>query len=116
VAPTLREFAAPFSDARIANLTIDLAGGQTTHATVRENAGAVEVRIVTSTPQSAQAISSELPSLRRALDSAGMQLKAADVSHHGSDQNGRGGNQQDHSSPYRHPGDDAIFVLEEVNQ
>ena len=116
VAPTLRAFPTPPSDARIANLTIDLAGGQTTHATVRENAGAVEVRIVTSSQQSAQAISSELPNLRRALDSAGLQLKAADVSHHGSDQNGRGGNQQDNPSPYRQPGDRATFILEEVNQ
>ena len=50
-AVTLRTFAPPASDARIANLTVNLASGQTTQATVREHSGAVDVRIVTSSQQ-----------------------------------------------------------------
>ena len=116
VAPTLRTFATPASDARIANLTIDLASGQTTHATVREHSGAVDVRIVASSQQNAQVISSELPALRRALDAAGMQLKAADVSHQGGGQGGRDGQQQENRSPHSQSGDTTTFAIEEVNQ
>jgi len=115
-AVTLRTFATPASDARIANLRIDLASGQSTQATVREHSGAVDVKIVTSSQQSAQAIGSELPALRRALDAAGVQLKAADVSHQGDGQRGHNGQQQENQSPHNQSGDSTTFAIEEVNQ
>jgi hypothetical protein len=115
-AVTLRTFATPASDARIANLRIDLASGQSTQATVREHSGAVDVKIVTSSQQSAQAIGSELPALRRALDAAGVQLKAADVSHQGDGQRGHNGQQQENQSPHSQSGDSTTFAIEEVNQ
>jgi len=114
-AVTLRTFAPPASDTRVANLTVDLAGGQTTHATVREHLGAVDVKIVTSSQQNAQVIGSELPALRRALDAAGMQLKAADVSHQGDGQRGNNSQQQENQSPRSQSGDSTTFAIEEVN-
>jgi len=116
VAPTLRMIATPTSETRIANLRIDLASGQSTQATVREHSGAVDVKIVTSSQQSAQAIGSELPALRRALDGAGVQLKAADVSHQGDSQGGHNEQQQENQSPFSQSDDGAIFAIEEVNQ
>ena len=113
---TLRTFAPPAADARIANLRIDLASGQTTHATVREHSGAVDVRIVTSSQQNAQVIGSELPALRRALDAAGVQLKAADVSHQGDGQRNPNGQQQQNQSPHSQSSDSTTFAIEEVNQ
>lgn len=115
VAPTLRVVADPVVEARIASLTIDLASGQSTHATIREHAGAVDVRIVAASQQSANAISSELPALRRALDAAGMQLKAADVSHHGDSQGGQRGHHQGNPPARRESADSTTFVLGEVN-
>jgi hypothetical protein len=115
VAPTLRVRPEPAVEARIASLTIDLASGQSTHATIREHAGAVDVRIVAASQQSANAISSELPALRRALDAAGMHLKAADVTHHGEREGSQHGNRQDNPSARRDSADSTTFALGEVN-
>ena len=117
-APTLRTIATPAPGAKIANLRIDLAAGQTTHATVRERSGAVDVRIVAADQQSAQLIGSEIPSLRRALDAAGMQLKTADVQRQGGGERRQDERQQQPERRWRsgQSGDGSIFAIEEVKQ
>jgi hypothetical protein len=115
-AVTMPTFTPTASNTRVANLTIDLASGQTTQATVREHSGVVDVRIVTPSQQSAQAIGSEIPALRRALDGVGLQLKAADVSYRGDSQRGDNGRQQQNQSPRNQSGDNTTFAIEEVNQ
>ena len=117
-APTLRMIATPAPAARVANLRIDLAAGQSTHATVRERSGAVDVRIVTANEQSAQLIGSEIPSLRRALDAAGMQLKTVDVRHQGGGERRQDERQQQPATDRRWQSgrsvDESIFAIEEV--
>ncbi len=120
-APTPRTIATPDAVAKIANLRIDLAAGQSTHATVRERSGAVDVRIVADDQQNAQLIGSEIPSLRRALDAAGMQLKTADVQHQGGGGERRQDERQQPTTTDRRwqsgrGGGESIFAIEEVRQ
>jgi len=118
-APTLRTIATPAPAAKVANLRIDLAAGQSTHATVRERSGTVDVTIVTPSQQSAQLIGSQLPSLRRALNSAGMQLGTADVRHQGGGERRQDGGQQEPAERRwrsSQSGDGSIFAIEEVKQ
>lgn len=117
-APVSRMIATPAPAAKVANLRIDLAAGQSTQATVRERSGAVDVRIVTANEQSAQLIGAGIPSLRRALDAAGMQLKTADVQHQGGGANSghQGERQTERQWRTGQRDDGAIFNIEEVKQ
>jgi len=117
VVQATRVIATPAPAAKVANLRIDLAAGQSTHATVRERSGTVDVTIVTPNEQSAQLIGSELPSLRRALDAAGMQLGTADVHHQGGgDRRQNADHQGERPRPLTQSDDATIFAVEEVKQ
>lgn len=101
--------------ARVANLRVDLGQGNSAQATVRERGGAVEVKIVATTAQSAERIGNEVGGLRRSLDSAGLQLTHAEVSYQGQP----GSERQRHEAPNGQPDrQDAkggeIFTVNEV--
>ena len=67
--------------ARIANLSIENAEGQTIHATVRERTGTIDVKIVTPSSGSAQRIGGEIDTMRQNLDAAGLRLGHSEVSY-----------------------------------
>ncbi len=92
-APTrqLQGLASPIEAAKVADLKVELADGQSARATVRERAGSIEVKIVTSSSESAQRVSGEIDSMRQNLDSAGLKLSHSEVSY----QQGNGGGRSD---------------------
>ncbi len=101
--------------ARVADVTVQLADGQTAHATVRERAGSIEVKIVTSSNASAQRVSSELDTMRQNLDAAGLRLGQAEVSYQQGDSGHRDGQKQDPRPPQEASNKDgSIFTLSEV--
>ncbi len=101
--------------ARVADVTVQLADGQTAHATVRERAGSIEVKIVTSSDASAQRVSSEVDTMRQNLDAAGLRLGQAEVSYQQNDTGRRDGQGQEPRPPQDAPNKDgSIFTLSEV--
>ena len=98
------------------SITVQLASGQTAQASVRERAGAVDVKILTPTVASAQRVSLEMDGMRQNLDSAGIKLGQSEVSY----QRGDGG-QQGHREGYRPPAQNQstgkdVFIMNEVIQ
>src|ERR1019366_4034407 len=90
---------APFIESgRVANLNVQLSDGQTVHATVRERAGSIDVKIVTSTSASAQRVSGEIDSMRQNLDAAGLRLGHSEVSYQEGNAGGRGGEEYQRAS------------------
>jgi len=113
----LQESATPVPAAKVASLRVELSDGKSAQATVRERAGAVEVKIVAATSQSARHISNEVEGLRQALDSAGLKLAQAEVSYQ--QPQGQGGRDRgdSHREPQRRPaGSNEFFILDEVNE
>ncbi len=64
---------------RVANLKVDLNEAGSAHATIRERAGEVDVKIVTPDSDSARNLVNEVNALRRSLDGAGLKLRNAEV-------------------------------------
>lgn len=111
-----QENVTPVPAAKVASLRIDLSDGKSALATVRERSGAVEVKIVAATPQSAHRIGNEVDGLRQALDSAGLQLAKAEVSYqqpqgHGRERDGSYGEPQQRPAK-----SNEFFILDEVNE
>ncbi len=101
--------------ARVAELTVQLADGQTAHAMVRERAGSIDVKIVTSTNASAQRVSSEIDTMRQNLDAAGLRLGQAEVSYQQGGSGRRDGQEQEpRSLQAASKTDRSIFTLSEV--
>jgi hypothetical protein len=100
--------------ARSVSITIALASGQTAQATVRERAGAVDVKILTPTAASAQRVTSEMDSLRQNFDAAGIKLGQADISYQQGD--GAGQEREEYRPPQSQPPANSkeIFLLDEV--
>jgi hypothetical protein len=96
--------------ARAAALKIDLAEGASARANVRERAGAVEVRIVTSDSAVAQHLVDQVGSLRHALDATGLRLHNADVSYRGEGGAGRQGGEQDQAPHHDRTGTEKVFT------
>ncbi len=111
------EVTAPRDPAHAVSITVQLASGQTAQASVRERAGAVDVKILTPTAASAQRVSSEMDGMRQNLDAAGIKLGHSEVSY----QRGDGG-QQGHREGYRPPAQNQsatgseVFSINEVAQ
>jgi hypothetical protein len=100
---------------RTANLTVQLAEGQTVRATVRQRDGSVDVKIVTSNSATAERVSGELDAMRQNFDSAGLQLGRSEVSYEQGGGRDRDGQQtQRESDP--NPTSKEIFSLGEVVQ
>jgi hypothetical protein len=100
--------------ARSVSITIALASGQTAQATVRERAGAVDVKILTPTAASAQRVTSEMDGLRQNFDTAGIKLGQADISYQQGD--GAGQEREEYRPPQSQPPANSkeIFLLDEV--
>jgi hypothetical protein len=96
--------------ARTAALKIDLAEGASARANVRERAGVVEVRIVTSDSTVAQHLVDQVGGLRRALDATGLRLHNADVSYRGESGGGRQGGAQDQAPRRDRTGTEKVFA------
>ena len=98
------------------SITVQLASGQTAQASVRERAGAVDVKILTPTAASAQRVSSEMDGMRQNLDAAGITLGHSEISY----QQGEGGRQGDEG--YQPPAQNQsangkeVFIMNEVIQ
>jgi hypothetical protein len=103
------------NSSRTVNLTVQLAEGQAAQASLRERAGAVDVKILTPSPASAQRVSSELDAMRQNLSAAGIKLGHAEVSY----QQGDGRQQREqYQSPAQQQSSDSndVFVMDEVTQ
>ena len=101
--------------ARVAELKVQLADGQTAHATVRERAGSIEVKIVTSTNGSAQRISGEIDTMRQNLDAAGLRLGHSEVSYQQGNKGGRNSQEYMREPQTNERGDnEETFTLSEV--
>ncbi len=110
-----QEAAPSIGPGRVANLKIELNNGDTAHATVRERAGSIEVKIVTPTSASAQRVASEIDSMRQNLDAVGLRLAHSEVSYQQG--NGKDGGREEHQRPsFRGRGTDEqeTFTLSEV--
>ena len=107
----------PRDPARTVSITVQLASGQTAQASVRERAGAVDVKIVTPTAASAQRVSSEMDGLRQNLDAAGMHLGHSEVSYQQGDGGGRQG-REGYQPPAQNRAADGkeVFIMNEVVQ
>jgi hypothetical protein len=82
---------------------------------VRERAGSVDVKIVTSTSASAARVSGEIENMRQNLDAAGLRLGHSEVSYQQGSGGGRGG--EDHRpapQANRVPDKQETFTLSEV--
>ena len=110
---SVQEVASVVDSGRTANLTVQLADGQTAHATVRERAGSVDVKIVTSTSATAERVSSEIDGMRRNLDAAGLQLGRSEVSYQPSGGGGRGREEHQRERPENQSSKE-MFTLSEV--
>jgi len=114
-----REVAPPSEPARATALKIDLADGASARVSVRERAGAVELRIVTDNAPVAQRLQGEVGALRRALDASGLRLHSADVSYQGGGSfRGNGGERSASQPPPRPvaaPGQ-TVFTVQEVKE
>jgi hypothetical protein len=113
------EIASASESSRNVNLTIPLESGQTAQASVRERAGAVDVRISTPTAASAQRVSGEIDSLRQNLDAAGIRLGHAEVSYQpgsGGGQDRGSNNRETYQPPAAKPSVNSkeVFVMNEV--
>ncbi len=106
----------PSESSRTVSITVQLAGGQTAQASVREHAGAVDVKILTPTAASAQRVSSEMDGMRQNLDAAGIKLGHSEISYQQGDGGGQG------REGYRPPAQNQsangkeVFVMNEVLQ
>ncbi len=102
---------------RTVSITVQLASGQTAQASVREHAGAVDVKIVTPTAASAQRVSSEMDGMRQNLDAAGIKLGNAEVSYQHGDGGGRQG-REGYQPPAQNPSANGkeVFIMHEVVQ
>ncbi len=111
------EVASPREASRTVSITVQLAGGQSARASVRERAGAVDVKILTPTAAAAQRVSSEMDGMRQNLDAAGIKLGHSEISY----QQGDGGGGQGREG-YRPPAQNAsangkdVFYTNEVIQ
>jgi len=103
---------------RSANLKIDMGEGQTAQATVRERAGTIDVKIVTSSTEAAQRVANEIDSMRRGFDSAGLHLGHSEVTYQ--NENGGRGNRdsfyQQESHQAKNNSHDETFIMNEVPQ
>jgi hypothetical protein len=116
-ARAVQEPSANGEPARIANFQVELGGGQTAQAMIRERAGSIDIRIVTPTAAAAHRISGEVESLRQNLDAVGMRLGQTEVSYQPGEGGGRG-NGGDQRAPQKEPsgGSENIFTLSEVTE
>ena len=114
IRPT-NEVTAAQNSSRSVNLTVQLAEGQAAQASVRQHAGAVDVRILSPSPASAQRVSSELDAMRQNLNAAGIKLGNAEVSYQHGD--GRQQGEQDQPRAQQQSSDDHdVFLMDEVTQ
>lgn len=108
------EASAPREPAHAVSLTVHLADGQTAQASVRERAGAVDVKILTPTAASAERVSSEMNGMRQNLDAAGIRLGHSEVSYQGGD-GGHHGHRDGYRPPTENPsGGKDVFIMSEV--
>jgi len=103
--------------ARVANVKVDLADGQSAQAMVRERAGNVDVKIIAPGADSARHISGEVDSLRSALEGAGLHLGHSEVSYQGNSGE-RGREQRETAQDSNRPANQSneVFTLTEVNE
>ncbi len=117
VAPArpVQEVSPLIESGRVAELKVQLADGQSAHATIREHAGSVDVKIVTSDNAAAQRIVGEVDTMRQNLDAAGVRLGHSEVSYQRGD---GGGRRQDSERPAsqstRNAEKQETFTLSEV--
>jgi hypothetical protein len=102
--------------ARMATLRVDLSEGGTAKATIRERGGAVEVKIVTPTLDSARHLAGEVGALRRSLDNAGLRLRSAEIAYRNE------GNERRQREDFRDGHEESqaavaeVFTIKERNQ
>ena len=119
-AAQIRQILDSFSNApsaRVANVKVDLADGQSAQAMVRERAGNVDVKIVAPGADSARHITGEVDSLRSALEGAGLHLGHSEVSYQShSGERGREHRETAHDSNQQTKQSNEVFTLSEVNE
>ncbi len=102
---------------RVANLKVDLNEAGSAHATIRERAGEVDVKIVTPDSESARNLGNEVHALRRSLDGAGLKLRNAEVVYRSDRyQNPQRDDSRQNSEQQSGAGSAETFTIEETNQ
>ena len=101
---------------RVANLKVDLNDAGTAHATIRERAGEVDVKIVTPDSDSARNLVNEVNALRRSLDGAGLKLRNAEVVHRSDRYQNPQRDDSRQNSEQSGAGSAETFTIEEINQ
>jgi len=100
----------------LASLRVDLTDGQTAQATVLERSGSVEVKVMTSTAQSAQHVGTEMENLRQSLSTEGLTLVKAEVNYQNDRQNRSQYSDQSSPPPSKDRVGGEIFTINEVNE
>lgn len=100
--------------ARIANLSVENAQGQITHAILREHAGTIDVKIVTSSSVGAQRVAGEIETMRQNFDAAGLRLGHSEVSYQDGGGRHRDDNYKPATSSTRSNNEQETFNLNEV--
>ncbi len=95
------------------NITVQLRG-QTAQASVREHAGAVDVKILTPSAASAQRISSEMDGMRRNFDAAGIKLGHSEISYQQGDGGGQGREGYQPRAQNQSDNGKEVFIMNEV--
>ena len=101
---------------RVANLKVDLNEAGSAHATIRERAGEVDVKIVTTDSDSARNLVNEVNALRRSLDSAGLKLRNAEVVYRSDRYQNPQRDDSRQNSQQSNAGSAETFTIEETNQ
>jgi len=101
---------------RVANLKVDLNDAGSAHATIRERAGEVDVKIVTPDSDSARHLVGEVNALRRSLDGAGLRLRSAEVVYRSDRYQNPQRDDSPRNSRQSSAGSTDTFTIEETNQ
>lgn len=101
---------------RVANLKVDLNDAGTAHATIRERAGEVDVKIVTPDSDSARNLANQVNALRRSLDGAGLKLRNAEVVYRSDRYQNPQRDDSRQNSQQSGAGSAETFTIEEINQ
>ncbi|MFI5352213.1 MAG: hypothetical protein ACHQZS_04545 [Candidatus Binatales bacterium] len=101
---------------RVANLKVDLNDAGTAHATIRERAGEVDVKIVTPDSDSARNLANEVNALRHSLDNAGLKLRNAEVVYRSDRYQNPQRDDSRQNSQQSGAGSAETFTIEEINQ
>jgi hypothetical protein len=100
---------------RVASLRVELDGGGSAQATIRERGGTIDVKVTTPNLESARHLAGEVGALRRSLDDAGLTLRSAEIDYQPQGQGERDDQQDRRGQPRQSSSSLEVFTTEEVS-